>query len=326
MMDGAYFTGRKEILDWVNTTLGLGITKIEMTCTGAIACQLIDAHFPGNVQMGKINWEARNDYEYTNNYKIMQSSFNKLNISKRVDIDKLSRGKYQDNLEFMQWMMGFCSHHSVAPGYDPVASRGKAKGVRKIQELFGKPGTEVSTARARRHASSGAMGATQAAKAEARASRASAEEKEDQGDSACPEKENSRPRSSGPSQKVATSAPRAQLASRTGNAPAAPGKQAGAGEGGLKQRVGELERVNGDLKSHIEGVEKERDFYFEKLRDIEVLIQEREEEGKADDDAAEASVFARRVKQILYATTEDFVAVEPDTPSPRAANAEECKA
>jgi len=63
MMDGAYFTGRKEILEWINQTCALGITKIEQTCTGAIACQLLDAHFPGNVQMSKLNWEARSDYE-----------------------------------------------------------------------------------------------------------------------------------------------------------------------------------------------------------------------------------------------------------------------
>ena len=63
MMDGAYFTGRKDILVWINQTLGLGLSKIEQTCTGAIACQLIDAHFPGNVTMNKLNWEAKNDYE-----------------------------------------------------------------------------------------------------------------------------------------------------------------------------------------------------------------------------------------------------------------------
>jgi RP/EB family microtubule-associated protein len=63
MMDGAYFTGRKEILEWINDTLEIGITKIEQTCTGAIACQLLDAHLPGNVQMNKLNWEAKSDHE-----------------------------------------------------------------------------------------------------------------------------------------------------------------------------------------------------------------------------------------------------------------------
>ena len=45
----------------------------------------------------------------------------------------------------------------------------------------------------------------------------------------------------------------------------------------------------------IEGLEKERDFYFGKLRDIEVLAQEFE----AVDGAAE---FSQKVLGVLYAT------------------------
>jgi hypothetical protein len=99
MMDGAYFTGRKEILEWINVALSIGLTKIEQTATGAVACGLLDAHFPGSVVMSKVNWDCRNEYEYTSNYKTLQAAFNKLNIRKKAEIEKLSRGKYQDNLE-----------------------------------------------------------------------------------------------------------------------------------------------------------------------------------------------------------------------------------
>ena len=53
MMDSAYFTSRKDILDWVNDLLGLKLIKIEQTCTGAVACQLLDYMFPGSVKVRK---------------------------------------------------------------------------------------------------------------------------------------------------------------------------------------------------------------------------------------------------------------------------------
>lgn len=48
-----------------------------------------------------------------------------------------------------------------------------------------------------------------------------------------------------------------------------------------------------DLKMTVDGLEKERDFYFGKLRDIEVLCQEHENEENQ---------FIVKVMDILYAT------------------------
>ena len=56
MMEGAFFVGRKAILDWINEFLSLNLGKIEETCTGSIACQLCDALYPGKVNMTKVSF------------------------------------------------------------------------------------------------------------------------------------------------------------------------------------------------------------------------------------------------------------------------------
>ena len=59
LMDQAYFVGRAELLDFFNNLLGLNLSKIEQTATGAVACQLTEYIFPGSIQMSRVNWEAR---------------------------------------------------------------------------------------------------------------------------------------------------------------------------------------------------------------------------------------------------------------------------
>jgi hypothetical protein len=67
----------------------------------------------------------------------------------------------------------------------------------------------------------------------------------------------------------------------------------------LKQAHAEAVRNGNELRAEMEGLEKERDFYFQKLRDIEILMQDLEDNGKGND--LTASVF-----KILYATQEGF--------------------
>jgi RP/EB family microtubule-associated protein len=107
MMDNAFFVGRTEIIEWINSTLEISIAKIEDTAFGAIACQLLDIMYPDQVAMHRVDWTAKQSYEFVANYKVLQNAFVKLGINKNVDVDRLTKGRYQDNLEFMQWFKRF---------------------------------------------------------------------------------------------------------------------------------------------------------------------------------------------------------------------------
>ena len=70
------------------------MTKVEQCATGALYCQIIDACYPGTVTMNKVKWNAKHDYEYVENYKVLQQAFLKNDIKRYIDVDKLIKAKY----------------------------------------------------------------------------------------------------------------------------------------------------------------------------------------------------------------------------------------
>lgn len=127
LMEGAYFVGRKELLQWINSFLKLNYDRIEQVCTGAAHCQLMDSMYPNMVPLHKVNFSAKFEHEYIKNFKILQEVFTKLNIAKVIDINKLIRGKQQDNLEFLQWMRRYWDmHFPPNTEYDALGRRNTA--------------------------------------------------------------------------------------------------------------------------------------------------------------------------------------------------------
>ncbi|EDO07666.1 microtubule-associated protein RP/EB family [Babesia bovis T2Bo] len=107
-------SGRSELISWVNTTIGVNIERIEQCSNGAIYIQLIDSVHPGKVQLAKVKFNAELEYELMGNYKVLQSAFIKLGIEKVIDVQKLIKGRYQDNLEFLQWIRGYVNSKRTA--------------------------------------------------------------------------------------------------------------------------------------------------------------------------------------------------------------------
>jgi len=71
----------------------------------------------------------------------------------------------------------------------------------------------------------------------------------------------------------------------------------GGGVGGAQ--VAALKEENGVLKETVAGLERERDFYFSKLRDIELLIQQAIE---GEPELEKEDGLLKQIQNILYST------------------------
>ncbi|XP_020576602.1 microtubule-associated protein RP/EB family member 1C [Phalaenopsis equestris] len=239
MMDGAYFVGRSEILAWINSTLQLNLAKVEEAASGAVHCQLMDVVHPGMVPMHKVNFDAKNEYEMIQNYKVLQDVFNKLKITKHIEVSKLVKGRPLDNLEFMQWMKRYCDsvNGSILKNYNALERRDSCKGGKEVNR-------KISTTQASSKTSS--MGA--------------------------------RTNSSLPNKKSDTS---------SANAPHKASKLSTTAEADIYD-----EQIT-EMKLFVDSLEKERDYYYAKLRDIEILCQSPE---------VEHLPIVKTIQAILYST------------------------
>ncbi|ETI41217.1 hypothetical protein F441_13481 [Phytophthora nicotianae CJ01A1] len=138
-MIGAYFVSRTELLAWLNALCAMELTSVKQTSSGAVVCQVLDVLYPGKIPMNRVDWTATQPHECVHNYKLLQRIFLSLQIDKKIPVDKLIHGKYQDNLEFLQWLKAFYDRHEppLQP-YDAHARRAKGKGgVQYNQKLKG---------------------------------------------------------------------------------------------------------------------------------------------------------------------------------------------
>lgn len=110
-MDKGQFIGRTELLAWLNKILELKVEKIDQCSNGAIYLQLIDTVYQNKIPFVRIKWNSTLEYEHLYNYKLLQSVFKECNIDKHIPVEKLVRGKYQENLEFLQWMKEYVESH-----------------------------------------------------------------------------------------------------------------------------------------------------------------------------------------------------------------------
>ncbi|XP_017839432.1 microtubule-associated protein RP/EB family member 1 isoform X8 [Drosophila busckii] len=264
---------RHDMLAWVNDCLQSQFSKIEELCTGAAYCQFMDMLFPNSVPVKRVKFRTNLEHEYIQNFKILQAGFKKMSVDKIIPIDKLIKGRFQDNFEFLQWFKKFFDANYDGRDYDASAVREGAPmgfGSGAVKSLPGPSGGVSSTYK--------------------------------------------RPTTTVTTRPAATATkPISKVPPRTNNA--TPPNRMAAGSIAKKndvlnsasnQQVEELSNQLMDMRLNLEGLEKERDFYFSKLRDIEILCQE------ADD--GEPTPLIQKILDILYATEDGFA--PPDDAPP----------
>jgi len=250
---------RHDMIQWINGSLGLGLKKIEELASGAVYCQFMDMLFPGSTRLKQVKFGAKHEHEFIHNFKALQNSFKKMGVDKVIPVERLIKGRFQDNFEFVQWFKKFFDANYQGDEYDPIAARSAA-------------------------------GAAPSAPSKAPAAR----------------------------KPPAKAAPRA-MSKPAGASPRAPNgnsARAGAGAGDAQLRIQneELQNQLQTMKESLESLEKERDFYFEKLRDIELMcnnITGDDAEQPADPESPQA-VLSKKVLEVLYATADGFEVPDED--------------
>jgi len=223
---------RTELLAWMNDLLQINYTKVEQCGTGAAHCQIVDSIF-GDVQMQKVKFNAKHEYEYVANFKVLQTAFDKHKIDKMIPIERLVKCKFQDNLEFLQWLKKYWDTYYPGGPYDAQARRsGGAVGI--VKSVSGGGGTRTMPKRTAASTTAGRMPSTGLHDTNQSAS-----------------------------------------------------------------MMIELNKQVDELKVTVDGLEKERDFYFGKLRDIEILVQQQI-------DVEPDNQLLKEIQTILYSTEDGF--------------------
>lgn len=227
---------RTELLSWINDLLGLSYTKVEQTGSGAAHCQIIDSIY-NDVPLSKVKFNTMHEYDYVANFKVLQNAFAAHGIDKVVPVERLTKLKFQDNLEFLQWIKKYWDSHFPGGSYDAEGRRKGAVGMKKA---------------------------------------------------------GSNPRISSSAAVPLKKAPSNSEVSRT---PLTKTSASRSAVGVSEEVLNNLNKQITELRITVDGVEKERDFYFNKLREIEIMVQSRE---------SEAPGLIKDITKILYSTEEGF--------------------
>ena len=133
--------GRSELLNWVNKTVESDYVRIEDLSDGVGFCQIIDAFFKNvNREMNTLKLNAINEIELKQkNLSLLNSLLGKAGCIKQIDPNKLAKGLFSINLEFLQYLFDF-----IYKTFGSVIPKKKYRGLkRRIEIIKNQSGNKV---------------------------------------------------------------------------------------------------------------------------------------------------------------------------------------
>ncbi|KAJ1564020.1 hypothetical protein HK405_016066, partial [Cladochytrium tenue] len=261
------------------------------------------------VPLGRCKFTAKLDYEYLVNFKVLQNAFDKHKIENSIPVERLAKCKFQDNLEFLQWMKKFWDQYYPGGTYDAMARRGAGGGG---------PASGLAKPRSTLPSSSAASTASASSSAAARPRPAAATTRVSTGSvsarTSAAGAGSSRLGGGSPSASHSPLSASGSIGPTAGSSAAAAAaarreweREKAELEAEYQRMLTEMTQQSMELKLSIEQVEKEREFYFGKLREIEIFVQTQMDAAVAQDPAQlPVDETLRQIQGIMYKTEEGF--------------------
>ncbi|KAL6449483.1 BIM1 Protein BIM1 [Candida maltosa Xu316] len=286
---------RAELLNWLNTTLDLNYTKIEQCGSGAAFCQLMDT-IVGDVPLNKVKYNAKTEYEYRHNYKILQHVFVKNNITKSIDVEKLIRCKLQDNLELLQWIKRYASSNNYPMKTTITKPQGKQPSPKNRSSMgtINNNGNSVPPGvapKVRDRRSNTPIGSRKSSGV---------------GPTTVTPTRNGRGNGRSPNGTNGTHHQQQQHYPQSNNNSFTEDQSSATQQGGAITGVTDTSMVVEEYAMEAQQMQSERNFYFNKLRAIEILVQHAKEMDGLSSDLLQ---FANEIEKIMY---EEYIEEEED--------------
>jgi RP/EB family microtubule-associated protein len=140
--------GRLELLSWINELTESDYPRIESLSDGVAYCQVLDHLHPKTIQLSKLNCKAnlvypRSEDDNYRNLKVLEDALARIRSKRTIDTSKLSRSKFPDNMDFLQWLYQYwlSQKDSVDERYPAYSKRLEA--YKKQKKIPGDRNVEV---------------------------------------------------------------------------------------------------------------------------------------------------------------------------------------